>query len=303
MKYTVQVPATSANCVPGFDCVGLALTLYNLFSFEPHEDQTLPMEVSFEGLGADLLEKEDSSSNLTLLAMKKVYEIAGKTMPTGKLHSITQIPPSRGLGSSSTAIVGGLVLANHMLGNPMEKMDLVRLGTRMEGHPDNVCPAIYGSLCCAMADGYDVLHTTIRVPQEISFVVVSPEVQLSTEKARAILPTMISFKEAVQNVGCASLFVSAMEQGKWHYLRKAMHDNLHVPYRIGLIPNGKEVLEAGLAAGALGTTISGAGSTLIAYCLENEEEVAKAMVSAFEEAGIKAVANLLKVDTMGACML
>lgn len=303
MKYTVRVPATSANCGPGFDCVGLALTLYNQFSFEPHDDQSLPMEVSFEGLGAEILEQEDSRTNLTLQAMKKIYEIVGGTLPKGKLHSISNIPPCSGLGSSSTAIVGGLMLANHMLGEPMEKMDLVRLGTRIEGHPDNVCPAIYGSLCCAMADGYDVLHTTIRVPQEISFVAVTPNVQLPTEKARAILPKTIAYKEAVQNVGCASLFISAMQQGKWHYLRKAMHDNLHVPYRITLIPNGEAVLLAGLQAGALGTTISGAGSTLIAYCLDHEKAVAAAMVKAFEDAGIEAVANLLKVDTKGACMM
>lgn len=296
--YTVTVPGTSANCGPGFDCLGLALTIYNTFSFEHKETTTHTF--SFEGIGADILAAESQTNNLVLYSMKQVFEAFRIDLPYGHLHSETRIPPSRGLGSSATAIVGGVMLANNMLGHPLSKGELLLFANRIEGHPDNVCPALYGHLCCALPSGKKVVHSQIPVSPDLNFVAVVPDVSVSTEHARKVLPETIGFKYAVENVGFASLFVSAMASADMKLLQYAMKDHLHVPYRIDLIPGGAQALEVARKHGAYGATISGSGSTLIAYCGDCAQEVADAMVAEFLKEGVHAEAHILKADLEGA---
>ena len=256
----VQVPATSANCGPGFDCLGLALNLYNIFSFTPDENAT-EYTYTFEGFGADILRAEDPKKNLIGFAMDQVFATAQEPIRYGHITSETLIPPSRGLGSSSTAIVGGLLLANALVKHPLLKEELLVIANRMEGHPDNVAPAIYGNLCCATGLKNKVLNTVISIPPELHH---------------------IPFKEAVQNVSHASLFVTSLITHQLSNLSVALDDNLHVPYRKTLIPHCDEVFEAAKVAGAYGATISGSGSTLIAYVDKaHVQEVAKAMGAVF----------------------
>ena len=153
---TVQVPATSANCGPGFDCLGLALQLYNVFTFELNEEAT-SYSYTFKGFGADILAHEDTSRNLIGRAMYELFYAVGEKPKFGHIISDSNIPPSRGLGSSSTAIVGGLLLANALVERPLSKKELLTLAHRMEGHPDNVAPAIYGNLCCALGNDRESL--------------------------------------------------------------------------------------------------------------------------------------------------
>ena len=262
----VQVPATSANCGPGFDCLGLALNLYNIFEFTPDANAT-SFSYTFHGYGADLLEKEDPKKNLIGIAIEQVFAKAQEPIQYGHITSETLIPPSRGLGSSSTAIVGGLLLANNLVNKPLSKEELLIIANRMEGHPDNVAPAIFGNLCCATGLKDKVLNTVIPVPESLHFAVVVPEVLVSTEYARSVLPNHVPFKEAVQNVSHASLFVTSLITNQLDNLAVALEDNLHVPYRKTLIPHCDKVFSAAKAAGAYGATISGSGSTLIAYTL------------------------------------
>lgn len=299
--YTVVVPGTSANCGPGFDCLGLALTIYNTFTFEINESKC--HSFSFEGIGADLLEKEDQNKNLVIYSMQEVFREAGKKLPYGHLHSDTRIPPSRGLGSSATAIVGGIVLANAILKDYFTKEELLAIANRIEGHPDNVCPAIFGHLCGSLPVEDKVVYSLIPVSPTMNFVAVVPEVQVSTEHARGVLPKQIPYKEAVENVGFASLFVNAMATNNTDLLKYAMNDHLHVPYRINLIPGGAEALVAARDAGAFGATISGSGSTLIAYCGDCTKEVGDAMIKAFSDKGIASVAHFLKADLSGARLI
>ena len=276
----VQVPATSANCGPGFDCLGLALNLYNIFSFTPDENAT-EYTYTFEGFGADILRAEDPKKNLIGFAMDQVFATAQEPIRYGHITSETLIPPSRGLGSSSTAIVGGLLLANALVKHPLSKEELLVIANRMEGHPDNVAPAIYGNLCCATGLKNKVLNTVISIPPELHFAVVVPEVMVSTEYARSVLPNHIPFKEAV-----------------------ALDDNLHVPYRKTLIPHCDEVFEAAKVAGAYGATISGSGSTLIAYVDKaHVQEVAKAMGAVFTANEIENKIYCLEADTTGALII
>lgn len=199
----VQVPATSANCGPGFDCLGLALNLYNIFSFTPDVNAT-EYTYTFEGFGADILRAEDPKKNLIGFAMDQVFATAQEPIQYGYITSETLIPPSRGLGSSSTAIVGGLLLANALVKHPLSKEELLVIANRMEGHPDNVAPAIYGNLCCATGLKTKVLNTVITVPSELHFAVVVPEVMVSTEYARSVLPPIISPKTTKMAVRVAN---------------------------------------------------------------------------------------------------
>ncbi|WP_095066704.1 homoserine kinase [Veillonella rodentium] len=296
----VQVPATSANCGPGFDCLGLALNLYNIFTFTPIADATA-YTYTFEGFGADILRMEDPKKNLIGFAMDQVFATVQEPIRYGHITSETLIPPSRGLGSSSTAIVGGLLLANTLVKNPLTKEELLVIANRMEGHPDNVAPAIYGNLCCATGLKTKVLNTVIPVPEELHFAVVVPEVLVSTEYARSVLPNHIPFKEAVQNVSHASLFVTSLITHQLDNLSTALEDNLHVPYRKALIPHCDDVFMAAKTEGAYGATISGSGSTLIAYTDKRHvENVAKAMGEVFKSHGVENKIYCLEADTKGA---
>ena len=296
----VQVPATSANCGPGFDCLGLALNLYNVFEFTP-DGKATSFTYSFTGYGADILEKEDPKKNLIGIAMEQVFAKVQEPIQYGHIKSDTLIPPSRGLGSSSTAIVGGLLLANELVKTPLSKEDLLIIANRMEGHPDNVAPAIYGNLCCATGLKDRVLNTVIPVPESLHFAVVVPEVLVSTEYARSVLPNHVPFKEAVQNVSHASLFVTSLIINQLTNLEVALEDNLHVPYRKTLIPHCDKVFSAAKAAGAYGATISGSGSTLIAYTDKaHVQTVAEAMGQIFDFHGIENKVYILEADTIGA---
>ena len=284
----VQVPATSANCGPGFDCLGLALNLYNIFSFTPDENAT-EYTYTFEGFGADILRAEDPKKNLIGFAMDQVFATAQEPIRYGHITSETLIPPSRGLGSSSTAIVGGLLLANALVKHPLSKEELLVIANRMEGHPGLK---------------NKVLNTVISIPPELHFAVVVPEVMVSTEYARSVLPNHIPFKEAVQNVSHASLFVTSLITHQLSNFSDALDDNLHVPYRKTLIPHCDEVFEAAKVAGAYGATISGSGSTLIAYVDKaHVQEVAKAMGAVFTANEIENKIYCLEADTTGALII
>ena len=215
-----------------------------------------------------------------------------------------QVPMSRGLGSSATAIVAGIKAANVFLGNPFSRRQLLQIATDIEGHPDNVAPAIFGNLCCSAAEGEKVYSSVITVPEDLHFAVVVPEILVSTEYARSVLPQHVPYKEAVRNVAHASLFVSSMITNQLDNLRIALQDYLHVPYRKTLIPHCDQVFTAAKEEGAYGATISGSGSTLIAYCpAPKVEAVAQAMGQVYADAGIAHRTYTLKADSQGARQL
>lgn len=293
----VKVPATSANCGPGFDVLGLALNLYNEFSFEKNNKNFYT--VSYEGYGSDILEAESLENNLIIKAMHSVFEKLNIEPIYGHIQSNILIPPSRGLGSSATAIVAGLALANQLTGNELSRYDLLELGNAIEGHPDNICPAIFGNLCCSIQKNGEVFFSQINLSHELEFAVIVTDIQVSTHNARKVLPEKIEYSKAVENVGFVSLFVTALANKQWHLIDKSMQDHLHVPYRLPLIEHASEVLQAGREAGALGATISGSGSTLIAYCLNNSTDIAQAMVDKYKEYSIEAKSYILQADKKG----
>nr|WP_290221917.1 homoserine kinase [Trichocoleus desertorum] len=302
---TVTVPATTANIGPGFDCLGAALTVYNQFQFahlltglEVGAEQRV--QIIVEGLEADRVKTDES--NLAYQAFAKLYEHLGQTPPPVQITIQLGVPLARGLGSSATAIVGGLVGANVLAGSPLSATEVMQLAIAMEGHPDNVVPALIGG-CRLAATNPEGKWEICDIPwhSDIVPVVAIPNFELSTAEARRVLPTEYSRADAIFNTAHLGLLVRALETGNGKWLRAALQDRIHQPYRQTLIPGYAAVQDTAIAAGAHGLVISGAGPTLLA--LTNSQQAANveaAIANAWVEQGITPLVKALQIDLRGA---
>ena len=297
----VRVPGTSANCGPGFDAIGVACTIYNDLELTLKGEEGLVIEI--EGEGAANIPADER--NIVLRAIRTILKRAHREDEVKGFHirMTNHIPLSRGLGSSAAAIVAGLKAANALLGNRFSRRELLQMATNIEGHPDNVAPAIFGGFTISVVTRGRVECFSLMPRMPLKLVVAVPEFPLSTRLARSVLPEQVKMKDAVFNVSRAALLVAALTKGQPHFLRNAFADALHQPYREKLIPGMKDVFRAACRAGALGASLSGAGPCLIAYTLENEAAVGQAMVEAFQEHEIEAHALQLSLDAHGARIL
>ena len=297
----VRVPGTSANCGPGFDSIGVACTIYNDLELTLKGEEGLVIEI--EGEGAANIPADEH--NIVLRAIRTILKRAHREDEVKGFHirMTNHIPLSRGLGSSAAAIVAGLKAANALLGNRFSRRELLQMATNIEGHPDNVAPAIFGGFTISVVTRGRVECFSLMPRMPLKLVVAVPEFPLSTRLARSVLPEQVKMKDAVFNVSRAALLVAALTKGQPRFLRNAFADALHQPYREKLIPGMKDVFRAACRAGALGASLSGAGPCLIAYTLENEEAVGQAMVEAFQEHEIEAHALQLSLDAHGARIL
>jgi len=295
MRVRVRVPATSANLGPGFDALGLALALYNEVTLEEADR----VSVAVEGEGSGRL--DEGAKNVVARGVALAFEVAGRAFPGARVRCVNRIPLSRGLGSSAAAWVGGLVAANVLMGEPLDRDALLAAATRAEGHPDNVAAAILGGLAVSCADGPRVTAVSLPVPREIEWVVLVPETESSTREARAVLPESVPRADAIFNVQRVSLLLAALGTGRAELLAQAMQDRLHQPYRLRLFPWMDAVAAAGREAGALGCVLSGAGPSMIAAVRPHAgESVVRAMERALRGAGIGGRVLHLPVDATGA---
>lgn len=295
----VRVPGTTANCGPGFDSLGIACTIYNTLELSLLPNSQIIIEVS--GEGASSIPKDER--NIAYQAVKKVFERLNKNNVGVCLRMNNDIPLARGLGSSAAAIVSGLTAANLITGETLTKQDILEMATDIEGHPDNVAPAILGGASVSVT-GTSGVHTLRIVPKsKLYMVVVVPDFGLSTKAARQVLPKYIPFKDAVFNISRASLFVGALLTGDYQMLPFALDDRLHQPYREKLIPGMQAVFSAAIHSGALGAAISGAGSCLIAFTEKNTNQIGQAMLDAFSLSGVKARYLTLDIDLEGAKLI
>ena len=256
----VSVPATTANLGPGFDCLGLALSLRNEAVFETHPGSSY--EVEIQGFGGDTLPL--GFENLIVRSAQRLFEFAGSAIPGLRIRCTNSIPPGSGLGSSSAAILTGLLGANLLLNDPLSKDAVLDLAARLEGHPDNVAPALLGGLTMsAAANSGGWLTRRLALPDWWAAVVV-PEIDLPTTQARSILPGLVPRQDAVFNIGHALLVVEALRSGDADLLRAGMQDRLHQPQRLDLIPGALEALELSARLGAA-VCLSGAGPGVIAF--------------------------------------
>jgi homoserine kinase len=293
----IRVPATTANLGSGFDCIGAALSLYNEFTLTAIETETLVIAVQ----GLEAARVNTDASNLAYQAFCKLYRQIDRTPPVIQLEIKLGVPLARGLGSSATAIVGGLLGANALAGNPLSPAEIMQLAIEMEGHPDNVVPALIGGcrLAATAANGWAIAdipwHSSI-VP-----VVAIPDFELSTEAARSVLPNEYSRADAIFNTAHLGLMVRGLETGNAEWLTAGLVDRIHQPYRQKLIPGYTDVEQAVIAAGGYGMVISGAGPTLLALTTgARAEAVATAMTDAWANHHVRVQARSLELDLQGA---
>lgn len=297
---SVTVPATTANIGPGFDCLGAALTLYNRFHFTAIDRMPGTATITVKGLEAERVATD--ASNLGYKAFAYFYQQQGLAVPAVEIAIDLNVPLARGLGSSSTAIVGGLLGANGLCDRPVDQSALVEMAIALEGHPDNVVPALMGGcqLAVAQDDGTSIL-CPIPWHSEVIPVVAIPDFELSTAEARRVLPATYSRADAIFNTAHLGLLLRGLETSRADWLREAMGDRIHQPYRQTLIPGYDAVAAAALEAGAYGLVISGAGPTLLALApAVHSAAVAPAMVNTWEQLGQKAQAHVLALETSGA---
>jgi homoserine kinase len=290
----VRVPATSANLGPGYDAVGLALSLSMRISLER---APAPM-VEVHGIGADLI--PCGPEHPAYRAARFVAELVGEFDVHFHLVQENDIPPARGLGGSAAALVGGAVAANDLLGRSMAAPDLLNLVCELDGHPDNAAPALLGGLVIGTLTPEGISAVRLE-PKDLKAVVAVPDFAVSTTAARRALPDSVSHKDASFNVGRAGLLLGALATGEYDLLRVAMQDRLHQPYRSHLIPGLEDVIEAALTNNAYGACLSGSGPTVLAFAPEEHaQQIATAMHDAFEQRGVQAKAWALEVDLAGA---
>ncbi|WOD37734.1 homoserine kinase [Nodosilinea sp. E11] len=297
---SVIVPATTANLGPGFDCLGAALTLYNRFHFTALDQPADTVAIAVNGLEADRVVTD--GSNLAYKAFAYFYQQQGLAVPAVAIAIDLEVPLARGLGSSSTAIVGGLLGANALSDRPLDQTALVEMAIAIEGHPDNVVPALVGGcqLAVTHADGTSTL-CSIPWHADITPVVAVPDFELSTAEARRVLPPTYSRADAIFNTAHLGLLLRGLESGRGDWLQKALSDRIHQPYRQALIPGYEVVAAAAAAAGAYGLVISGAGPTLLTLApAAQSAAVGQAMVVAWAEVGQSAQAHELALETTGA---
>jgi len=288
----IRVPATSANLGPGFDCLGLALNIWNEVSFEPAEKITYKVS----GEGAEILNK--GTKNLLTKAFSFLYKVCDRDLKGVCIQAKNEILMSSGLGSSAAAIVAGLFGANEMLGKPLDKTELLKLANEMEGHPDNVAPALLGGLVVSIIAEDEIITRRYEIP-EFTIVIVKPRMEWLTKTARAVLPKSVSRADSIYNIGRTALVVDALRNGDLELLQKVMDDRIHQPYRLKHISGGMSAYKTAKQFGA--AALSGAGPSIIAFVPPENAEQAKAEIqSAFEERGVETKGIITKPGSKGA---
>ena len=298
-RVIVDVPATTANLGPGFDCLGAALDLNNRFAMRRIEGGGERFELIIEGSEGSHL--RGGPENLVYRAAQRVWKAAGLEPVALEARVRLAVPPARGLGSSATAIVAGLMGANALVGEPLSKEKLLELAIDIEGHPDNVVPSLLGGLCMtAKAASQRWRVVRCEWTSTVKAVVAIPSIRLSTSEARRAMPKAVPVSDAVVNLGALTLLLQGLRTGNGDLISDGMHDRLHEPYRWRLIKGGDQVKQAAMDAGAWGCAISGAGPSVLALCAEDKGvAVSRAMVRAWEAAGVASRAPVLNVQTTG----
>jgi homoserine kinase len=303
---TVLTPATSANLGPGFDSLGLALQLYNRFEVvEYGDDPSHPLITVKGALGKDLSTGPD---NLFFRSFALLFERLEIPLPSVRIFMTINVPPGCGLGSSATAVVGGLVAANEWvrpqnLSLPTE--DLLELAVEAEAgnHPDNVAPALLGGLVATTNLDGKIHAIKTPFPDALKAVVFTPSFPMDTVAGRKLLPASYPKADVTFNTGRVALLLTALQMGRYEVIGEAMQDRLHQPYRQVLFPAMPEIIQAAITAGAYGASLSGGGSSLIALADSHLNEVLQAMQETARAAHIEGTGRILRADQSGARVL
>lgn len=280
MKITARVPATSANLGAGFDCLGLALELYNEVTVEPDA----PPGIEIVGEGAEQLPRDES--NLVYRTILRYFRSIGRPAPPFSLRLDNSIPLTGGMGSSSAALVGALLTANELAGRAMVQEKLLRLAAEIEGHPDNVAPALLGGLVVSVLEGERVIAVKLLTPPSLRALLFIPNFTMPTAEARRLLPKVVPHRDAVFNLSRTALWLAALQTGRLDLLRVATQDRLHQPYREKMFPGMAALFQAALEAGAVGACLSGAGSAVLVLTEGHSEAIIRGLQQAAQKVGV-----------------
>ncbi len=289
----IRVPGSTSNLGAAFDAVGLALQLY--LTVELNEPDASQPCIEAAGEDAPLIPCDESN-----LIWRVIHETAARysvAPPPFALRIHNEIPITKGMGSSAAACLAGAAAASLLCGLNLPPEALLRDAVRREGHPDNVAPSLYGGLVASIS-GETILCSRSVFPAHWSVVAVTPEFELETRLARAVLPQEVSRHDAVYNVQRAAFLMSQLVQGRSEGLREAMRDRLHQPFRAPLLPGLRDVLELD-GAGLLGVALSGAGSTVVAFAEAHEAEIGERIRDVFSRHGLASEVRVLKADHCG----
>lgn len=267
-KIKVRVPGSSANMGPGFDSLGLALTIYNYIEVEETE-QGLVIEIN-DAETKEFLPTDEK--NLVYKAMKYLFEKAGYTPKGLKLTLTSEVPVTRGLGSSSACIIGGLVAANELSGKKFSSREIMAMATKIEGHSDNVCAAYLGGFTVSVFDKDEVFYYSHKIEGDLKCLVLIPDYAVTTQKARNTLPGYYPKRDVAFNISHTALMVASMVSGNYENLLCAIDDRVHEPYRKIFIDGYQKLYNKLKSYGALGTFISGSGPTLASIVEADDAE-------------------------------
>lgn len=294
MRFQIKVPATSANLGPGFDALGLALDLWNESTFEPAD----AFSVYVEGEGRGKLHQ--GKYNMIIRAALKLAERIGRQLPPFVGHCVNNIPTGSGLGSSAAATLTGLMVGNTLLQSPLTRDEILNLAAEIEGHSDNVAPALLGGFVVSTVNERKIIARQIPIGLDVCITIALPDFYLPTKQARMVLPKKIPLRNAVHNISRAVLVTEAFRNGDLRLLGEAMTDTLHQPYRLKLIPGALAAMEAAQEAGAAAVALSGAGPSLIAFSSKAEAGIGESMKRAYQAAGLSTRIFNLRVSSQGA---
>ena len=293
----VRVPASTANLGPGFDTLGMALTLYN--EVELTEEGKGGVELLVEGEGKSALEKA-GSQNLALRAAQATLSDLGAHPSRLRIRQTNCIPLRRGLGSSAAACLGGIAAAARLAGVELSIDEILARALPFEGHPDNITPALLGGLTVSAVVEGRIVSARVRVPKRLKAMVVIPTLEIATKRAREVLPQQVPHQDAVFNVNRLALLLAGLTTDRLELLPAGSEDRLHQPYRASLLPGMESILDEGRRAGAHAVFLSGAGSSLLALVSEDGEEIGRRMGDRWRrEFGIENSVRLLEIDRHG----
>lgn len=289
-RVTVRVPATSANMGPGFDALGIALELAG--------------EVTVEWSDRPATFSESRADQFALAAARTLYERVGRPVPPGlRARYDGDIPVGRGLGASAVLRVGALVGANALLGGPLDEEGVLALATELEGHADNVAPALFGGFQVCVITDTGIHHVAAPLPETLRAVVFVPDLDMPTNESRRLLPPSLSRQDCVHNIGRAALLVAALAAGRLDLLDVATSDVLHQPARSRLFPEMNAIFTAAREAGALGAYLSGGGSAIMALANGREAQIGEAMAARAHAAGREGRVIITRPSKQGATIV
>lgn len=293
MKVRVKVPATSANMGPGFDTLGVALDMYNIIEAEETESGLEIIAPNSKGY----IPKDER--NLIYQAMAKVFEAADYKVKGLRIWQKSEIPMTRGLGSSSACIVGGMMAANVISGRKLGSRELIHLAAQMEGHPDNVGPALYGGFCVSLMEKDVTIVKSVKIDPRIRFALMIPDYFVATKQSREVLPETVSFADAVYNVTHASLLQAAFVSGDTECLKYGVKDRLHQQYRKSYIEGMSDIFSQTYSLGSCATYLSGSGPTILSILDGNYREFEAGMKKYFKDNSHEWNCKIVEINNVG----